>query len=85
MTPGYFCGDLLVFIAEGDWICSIELIDSCPHATFRRHFFIPSAWLSTSAKIIAQVTTNKDTLFVRGHELAVIGQGLEAAERISIS
>jgi WD40 repeat protein len=84
IVPDAIGGRLLVFIAESGWICSVGLDSPAPHASFQPHFFIPSAWLSTSAKIISVVTEKKDILFVRGHEVAIIKKGLEAVEGISI-
>lgn len=83
-APGPFKGVLLVFIADNGWICSIDLNHPSPHSTFHRHFFVPSAWLSTSAEIIAAVTSKKDILFVRGHEIAVISNGLNAVEMVQM-
>ncbi|KAE8443095.1 hypothetical protein EG329_002339 [Mollisiaceae sp. DMI_Dod_QoI] len=84
-APGPLGSPLLLFISETGWIYSINLRNSSPHSTFQRHFFIPFAWLSTSASIITGCTVRKDILFVRGHEVAIIGGGLKAAETISIS
>ncbi|KAL2069213.1 hypothetical protein VTL71DRAFT_15551 [Oculimacula yallundae] len=84
IAPGPFSGTLLVFIAFDGWICSIDMNHASPHSTFQRHFFVPSAWLSTSAKIISAVTSRKEILFVRGHEIAVISNGLDAAETIQM-
>jgi WD40 repeat protein len=84
IAPGLFGGHLLVFISESGWICSVDLNNPSPHTAFQRHFFIPSAWLSTGARIISVVTERKDILFVRGHEAAIIKNGLEVVEVISI-
>lgn len=81
---GAFRRWLLVFISTSGWICSVYLDDPAPHTSFCRHFFIPSAWLSTSTKILSLVTEKKDILFVRGHEVAIIKNGLESAEVISL-
>jgi WD40 repeat protein len=85
LAPGSFGGLLLVFIAESGWICSIDLNTPSPHSTFQRHFFIPSAWLSTNTRIVSAITTRKDILFVRDHEVAIIKNGLEAVEVIRLS
>ncbi|KAH7370025.1 hypothetical protein BKA65DRAFT_487549 [Rhexocercosporidium sp. MPI-PUGE-AT-0058] len=84
IAPGPFSGALLVFIADNGWICSIDSNHPSPHSTFQRHFFVPSAWLSTSAEIISAVTSRKEILFVRGHEIAVISNGLDAIEMVQM-
>jgi WD40 repeat protein len=84
-VPGAFGGRRLVFICESSWICSVDFDTLAPHKSFQRHFFIPFAWLSTRATIISMVTERKDLLFVRGHEVAIVKNGLEAAEIMPIS
>ena len=83
-VPGAFGSRLLIFISEDGWICSVDLDTPGPHESFQRHFFIPSAWLSTRATIISMVTERKDILFVRGHEVAIIRKGLDVVELVSI-
>jgi WD40 repeat protein len=83
-VSGAFGGRLLLFISESGWICSADCDTPAPHESFQRHFFVPFAWLSTSANIISMVTERKDILFVRSHEVAIIKNGLEAVEVIPI-
>lgn len=61
-APGPSGSPLLLFISETGWICSINLSNSSTHSTFQRHFFTPSAWLSTNATFITGCTVRKDTL-----------------------
>ena len=68
----------LLFLCENGWVCSVQLGPRSSEAqdSFRRHFFVPLAWLSTSEKLIVRVTERKDVIFVRGEELAVVKNGL---------
>ncbi|PGH18218.1 hypothetical protein AJ79_00556 [Helicocarpus griseus UAMH5409] len=43
----------LVFLSTTGWICSVPLDNRAPHTLFQRHFFVPSAWLSTSSPIMS--------------------------------
>ena len=67
---------LLVFLDGDGWIWSIDLNDAVQSSSFRRYFFIPSAWVSTSENIIAGITKQKDVLLIRDHEIAIIKIGL---------
>ena len=84
-TRGVFGSSLLVFIAESGWVCTAELNEPLPQVSFRRHFFLPPAWLSTNEKIISVITDNQDILFAYGQEVAIIKNGLKTVEVISIS
>ncbi|KAK0101597.1 hypothetical protein ONS95_006760 [Cadophora gregata] len=85
-APSFFGGgSLLVFLADNGWICSIDLNRQSARSTFQRHFFLPSAWLSTSAKVMAVVTSKRQILFIRGHDLAVIKNGLDVAQTVQMS
>lgn len=76
----------LIFLSQSGWVCSVELNAESdrPENTFRRHFFVPMAWLSTSAKVIVRVTEMRDVVFVRGEELAIIKNGLENVEVVDM-
>ena len=70
----------LVFLSRSGWICSVDLEITTAGDMFRRHFFIPQAWLSRGTKLIARVTEKKDIVFACGEELAVVQNGLENVE-----
>ena len=76
----------LIFLSVSGWICSVELDASShePQGSFQRHFFVPLAWLSTSAKIIVRVTERRDIIFARGEEVAVVRNGLENVEVVGM-
>jgi WD40 repeat protein len=82
---GVFGGDLLVFISKQGWVCSIDLNVPLPVGSLQRHFFVPFAWLSASAKVLAQATARRDIVFVHGDEVAVVQNGLDDVEIIDLS
>ena len=77
-------GHMLVFMTESGWVCSLDLSFKVPHESFRRHFFVPFAWLSLSTRVLAKVTDTRDILFIHGDEIAVAQNGLDEVEVVSM-
>jgi hypothetical protein len=76
-------GNLLLFLNQRMWVCSIDLEES--NAKCYRHFFIPDGWLgATEPHAILQVTSKGDLVFVKGDEIAVIENGLNHKEVITV-
>lgn len=75
----------LLFLTESGWISSITM-DSLegPQDVFRRHFFVPLTWLSASTKLMVQVTKRREIIFVRGEEIAIVQNGLENVDLVSL-
>ena len=78
-------GRLLIFMSSTGWICSIDLSNAFPHISFRRHFFVPFAWLSSSVRHLTKISERGDVLFVHGQEVAVAVDGLEEFEDIKLN
>ena len=75
----------LLFLTESGWICSVTMDNlEGPKSTFRRHFFVPLTWLSASTKLMVQLTERQDVIFVRGEEIAVVQNGLENVDLVSL-
>lgn len=76
----------LLLLTESGWICSMTMDDDLegPRDAFRRHFFVPLTWLSASTKLMVQVTERQDVIFVRGEEIAVVQNGLENVDLVSL-
>jgi WD40 repeat protein len=65
-----------LFLDYDGWICSVDM-DLLPPENYKRHFFLPYEWLSSNDVLIAAVTPNREFVFPRGGELAVIRRGLD--------
>lgn len=88
----------LIFLDSHSWVSSINLDDfeKCgtvsPAATERlsslpirysRHFFVPYDWFSGTRDIVC-AATKRDVLFARNGEVAVIKNGLDYAEEVTV-
>ena len=82
----YYNITTLIFLSVSGWTCSVELdaLSNESRGAFQRHFFVPLAWLSTSAKVVVMVIKRRDILFARGEEVAVVRNGLENVEVVEI-
>lgn len=73
-------GQKLLFLHSNGWVCSTDLeISSIEGHT--RHFFIPTDWLSAGVNLMIDVTCNRDIVFAKRHEVAIIKRGLETSEQ----
>jgi WD40 repeat protein len=70
-------GQRLVFLHSDNWICST---DSQYPEDIIRHFFLPSDWLTTNNDLTIEIAPNRDILFVKRDEVAVIKRGLDNEE-----
>lgn len=75
-------GNTLLFLDRRMWLCSLDLEKF--KGEYFRHFFIPDDWLSVNRTLILKVTVKGDFVFVKKHEVAVIKNGLENKEPVSI-
>ena len=75
-------GRTLLFLDRRMWVCSLDLEKF--KGEYFRHFFIPEDWLSVNRTLILKVTAEGDFVFVKKHEVAVIKNGLQNKETISI-
>lgn len=77
-------GTKVVFLEVSGWICSIDLSTKAV-ASYARHFFVPSDWLSGARELVFRLTAKGHILFVKGNEIAVVKKGLDHAQAISMS
>jgi WD40 repeat protein len=70
-------GQRLVFLHSDNWICSTD--PQYPDDIIR-HFFLPSDWLTTNNDLMIEIAPNRDILFVKRDEVAVIKRGLDNEE-----
>lgn len=71
----------ILFLDHDGWICSVEMEDSMPKH-YKRHFFLPYDWLSTSARLLVSFTAKHEIIFGKQDELAIIKRGLECVEQM---
>jgi len=72
----------LLFLDRRMWVCSLDLEKF--KGEYFRHFFIPEDWLSVNRTLTIKITAKGDFIFVKKHEVAVIKNGLENRETVSI-
>lgn len=72
-------GQRLIFLRSDSWICSANP-ESANSDHYDRHFFLPADWLSTTIKLMIEVTHDGDIIFVKRDEVAVIKRGLDNIE-----
>lgn len=81
---GFVDGCKLVFLDTHSWVCSIDLEGQSGNTiTYSRHFFVPYDWLSGTRDVICAVA-QRDILFGRNNEVAIVKGGLEYAETITV-
>ncbi|OAG43151.1 hypothetical protein AYO21_02437 [Fonsecaea monophora] len=90
----------LIFLDTNSWVSSIDLdnLDRSVAATaaavstprppsppiqYSRHFFVPHDWFSGTRDIVC-ATTARDVLFARNGEVAVIKNGLDYEEEVTV-
>ena len=70
----------LVFVTRDGWVCSLNGAIGLQEDSYRRHFFLPAAWITGREQILGQITEKMDVLIVHGEEIAVISNGLANTE-----
>jgi WD40 repeat protein len=73
--------DNILFLDHDGWICSVKMEDSVPRY-YKRHFFLPYDWLSTSAHLLIGCTVKDEVVFGKEGELAIIKKGLDCVEQM---
>lgn len=74
-------GSKLLFLDHHLWVCSLNLVEQ--KGKFSRHFFLPDEWVTTSRKLLCQVTSQGSVVFVRHDAIAMVHRGLKFEEVIS--
>lgn len=78
-------GNILLFLDTDLWVCSLDLKNFITTPEVKRHFFIPTDWLSTSGEMLFQLTSKNEFIFVKKTGLAIIKRGMDYFETISLS
>jgi hypothetical protein len=74
----------LLYLDTAFWVCSLDLKTFPSTQQAKRHFFIPSEWLSSTANAMFQFTSKNEFVFVKGHELVIMKRGLDFSETVSL-
>lgn len=77
------CGAKIVFLDRDLWVCSVDT-EKGKAESYVRHFFIPSDWYSQQKQLIIQVSSKGDVLFAKNNEIAIIKNGLDYEEEVSV-
>ena len=77
-------GTKLVLLEMNGWVCSIDLTNTAP-ASYCRHFFVPSDWLSNARDLVLQLMAKGRFVFVKGNEIAIIKNRLDHAQVMQTS
>ncbi len=73
----------LVFLDTHSWVCSADLEGlGNSSVSYSRHFFVPYDWFSGTRDVICAVA-QRDILFARNDNLAIVKGGLEYAEKVN--
>ncbi|KAL8686028.1 MAG: hypothetical protein Q9224_005579 [Gallowayella concinna] len=75
----------LLFLSRRLWVCSIDLKQRDAQTMYTRHFPLPSDWRAQQERYCTKVTIRGDILFTKREEVAVIQNGLESKESVSIA
>lgn len=78
-------GNNLIFLDTDLWVCSLNLKSFAITPEVKRHFFIPTDWLSISGEVFFQLTPKNEFVFVKKNELLIIQRGMDYSETISLS
>ncbi len=74
----------LIFLDTYSWVCSVDLESlSNSRISYARHFFVPYDWLAGTRDVISAVA-NRNVLFARNDEVAILKGGLEYAEDVNV-
>ncbi|KAK4145230.1 uncharacterized protein C8A04DRAFT_35948 [Dichotomopilus funicola] len=78
-------GSRLLFLDSEHWVSSVDVSEfGSKYGSYLRHFPIPSEWQSQQRNLRMAATRKGDILFVRGNEVAVIGQGFEFEDYVEV-
>jgi WD40 repeat protein len=73
----------LVFLDTHSWVCSVDLEGlGNSSVSYSRHFFVPYDWHSGARDVICAVT-QRDVLFARNNDVAIVKGGFEYAEKVN--
>ena len=74
----------LVFLDKRSWVCSVDLgsLDNAS-LSYSRHFFVPYDWFAGTRDIICALT-QREIVFARNNDVAVVKGGLEYVENIDV-
>ena len=74
----------LIFLDTHSWVCSVDLetLGGSP-VSYLRHFFVPYDWFAGTRDVICAVA-QRDVLFARNNDVAIIKGGLEFVEKVYI-
>jgi hypothetical protein len=74
----------IVFLDTHYWICSVDLVgpEDSP-VLYLRHFFVPYDWFSGTRNVVSSLT-QRDVLFARNDDVAIIRAGLEYTQAVSV-
>ncbi|RYO76864.1 hypothetical protein DL766_009970 [Monosporascus sp. MC13-8B] len=86
----------IIFLTPDNWVCSAEIglpkVDLNPATGSSRttdgvvrHFFIPDEWSSLVHRVLIDVRSSGEIIFIKRTELVVIRRGLEVTERGSFN
>ncbi|KAL8881602.1 MAG: hypothetical protein Q9198_001222 [Flavoplaca austrocitrina] len=75
----------LLFLSRRLWVCSIDLKQRDAQTMYTRHFPLPSDWRAQQENYCTKVTIRGDILYTKREEVAVIQNGLESKELVSIA
>ena len=78
-------GNTLLFLDTDLWVCSLDLKNFAITPEAKRHFFIPSDWLSISGDVFFHLTPKNEFVFAKKDGLLVIRRGMEYSEKIPLS
>ena len=77
-------GSKLLFLNRNLWVCSVDINERNNKGVYFRHFPIPADWQSQRLVLQMEVTPQGEILFVRTEEVAVIKNGFQFEESLSI-
>lgn len=78
-------GNTLLFLDTDLWVCSLNLKKFAITPEAKRHFFIPTDWLSISGDVFFQLTQKNEFVFAKKYALLIIRRGMDYSETISLS
>ena len=74
----------LIFLDTHSWVCSVDLEGLGNNSiSYSRHFFVPYDWYAGTRDMLCAVA-QRDVLFARNDDLAIIKGGLEYAEKVNV-
>ena len=74
----------LIFLDTRSWVCSVDLETlGDKSVSYSRHFFVPYDWFAGTRDVICAIA-QRDVLFARNDDVAIIKGGLEYAEKVYV-